>query len=168
MSHAHHSRPLCHSRRARPSRGRHANRIGQPHASGGPRERARVVARLIAAAQALPTDPNVAALLLDGALSQMLALWAQQAHLDLLGPRQALAALDICAPAIAGRVRLALLAQQPEARLAHCWALLDLLTTRPTVARPCAARSSHRLSDQITTRKADPSVSRKDGESHVS
>jgi hypothetical protein len=148
--------------------GRHANHIGQPHASAGPRERARVVARLIAAAQALPADPNAAALLLDGALSQILALWAQQAHVDLPGPRQTLAALDICAPAIAGRVRLALQAQQPEARLAHCWALLDLLTTWPTVARPYTARSPHRLSDQITTRNADPSAARKDGESHVS
>jgi len=148
--------------------GRHASHIGQPHANAGPRERAGVVARLIAAAHALPADPDAAALLLDGALSQMLALWAQQAHVDLPGPRQALAALDDCAPAIAGRLRLALQAQQPEARLAHCWALLELLTTCPTVARPYTARSLHQLSDQITTPNAEPSASRKDGESHVS
>ncbi len=119
--------------------GRHANHIGQPHVSAGPRERARVVARLIAAEQALSADPNAAALLLDGALSQMLALWAQQARVALPDVRQALAALDACAPAIAGRVRLALQAAAPEARLAHCWALLDLLTAWPTATHPSTA-----------------------------
>jgi hypothetical protein len=136
--------------------------------NAGARERARVVARLIAAAQALPANRDVAALLLDGALSQMLAQWAQQARVGPLDLHQALAALDDGAPAIAGRVRLALQAQRPEARLAHCWALLDLLTTWPTAAHPGATRSSHRMSDQITTRYADPSAARKDGESHVS
>ena len=112
-------------------------------------------------------NPDVAALLLDGVLSQMLALWAQQAHVGPLDPPEALAALDDCAPAIAGRVRLALQAQQPEARLAHCWALLDLFTARPTTAHTHVMRSSYRLSDQITERDADFSASRKDGESHV-
>ena len=95
-------------------------------------ERARIVANLIAASQALAADPDAAALLLDGALAHLLDLWAQQARLPASDRRQALAALDAQAPALAWRVRLALQAHQPEARLAHCWALLDLLTMSTT------------------------------------
>jgi hypothetical protein len=99
------------------------------------RERARIVAQLIAASQALVADPDVAALLLDGALAQLLDLWARQAHLPSLDRRHALDALEAQAPAAAWRVRLALQAQQPKARLAHCWALLDLLTQLTTTTR---------------------------------
>jgi hypothetical protein len=95
-------------------------------------ERARVVADLLAASQALAADPDAAALLLDGSLAHLLDLWAQQARLPASDRRQALAALDAQAPALAWRVRLALQAHQPEARLAHCWALLDLLSISTT------------------------------------
>jgi hypothetical protein len=98
-------------------------------------ERARIVASLIAASQALAADPDAAVLLLDGALAHLLDLWAQQARLPASDRRQALAALDAQAPALAWRVRLALQAHQPEARLAHCWALLELLTLSTTTRR---------------------------------
>lgn len=98
-------------------------------------ERARIVVRLAAASHALAERPDVAALLLDGALIDMLNVWAQAA----LGParedirdRQRLAdaldALDQRAPVLSGRLRLALQAHDPAARLAHCRTLLDLLT----------------------------------------
>jgi hypothetical protein len=105
-------------------------------------ERARVVASLIAASQALAADPDAAALLLDGALAHLIDLWAQQARLPASDRRQPLAALDAQAPALAWRVRLALQAHQPEARLAHCWALLDLLTMSTThhMKRPSPAK----------------------------
>lgn len=92
--------------------------------------RVRVVARLIAAERALPAAPDLAALRLDGALGELLAICAPGAD--------SLEALERRAPALAWRLRLALQAPDVAARLAHCWALLDLLTlptTSPTRAQ---------------------------------
>lgn len=134
--HARHS--LRHAPRIVSRRIRHP----QPrHECASQRERARVVAHLIAASQALVADPDAAALLLDGALGQLLDLWARQAHLPSLDRRNALDALEAQAPAVAWRVRLALQAQQPDARLAHCWALLDLLTTTTIHPRSAAPQA---------------------------
>lgn len=103
---------------------------------GGPAgERAQVVSRLLAASQALPAQPDAAILLLDGALSDLLDLWAHRERLPERRGAAALAALDAHAPAIAARLRLALQAYNPEARLAHCWALLDALTPPPDPTR---------------------------------
>lgn len=144
----------------------------RPRQKGAPQgERARIVARLIAAERVLPADPDRAALLLDGALAQLLDLWASDKRLSL---PDALGALEVVAPAIAWRVRLALQAHEPSARLAHCWALLDLLTatTRRQHAataasysanQPRQARLSGASSDSRTTR-----TTRTNGASHVS
>lgn len=134
MSHPSSSRPHArHSlRRAPRIVSHHIRRLQPRHEREAQRERARVVAHLIAASQALVADPDAAALLLDGALGQLLDLWARQAHLPSLDRRLALDALEAQAPAVAWRVRLALQAQRPEARLEHCWALLDLITTTTT------------------------------------
>lgn len=86
--------------------------------------RAHIVARLIAAERALPAAPDLAALHLDGILSDLLAISAPGAA--------TLEKLERRAPALAWRLRLALQAPDAAARLAHCWALLDLLTQPPT------------------------------------
>jgi hypothetical protein len=135
-------------------------------------ERARVVASLIAASQALAADPDAAALLLDGALAHLIDLWAQQARLPASDRRQALAALDAQAPALAWRVRLALQAHQPEARLAHCWALLDLLTMSTThhMKRPSPAKRGRGWGwgPIPSLHLVDHNHSRTNGASHVS
>ncbi|HZC05241.1 MAG TPA: hypothetical protein VE338_06340 [Ktedonobacterales bacterium] len=115
-------------------------------------ERARIVARLAAASQALAEHPDDAALLLDGAIGEMLDCWARAADALPLhrscDMRLALEALDERAPAVSARARLALQAHNPAARLAHCWALLDALTTSGGAAhaasfayRPAAAHA---------------------------
>ncbi len=97
--------------------------------------RASVIADLIRAQHSLPYDPDLAALYLDGALRSLLALVAIQPGNNALPDvqsllaldHQSLLALDHQRPHIARRMRLALRAPHAEARLAHCWALLDLL-----------------------------------------
>ena len=89
--------------------------------------RASVIADLIRAQHSLPYDPDLAALYLDGALRSLLALVAIQPGNNALPDVQSLLALDHQRPHIARRMRLALRAPHAEARLAHCWALLDLL-----------------------------------------
>lgn len=105
--------------------------------------RAQLVASLIAAESALPANPDGAALLLDGALHQFVERWATPRRQRLPSAREALSlpdalqALDAEAPAVAWRLRLALQAHAPEARLVHCWSLLDMLTQpAETGARP--------------------------------
>jgi len=63
-------------------------------------------------------------------------------------------------------VRLALQAQQPEARLAHCWALLDLLTTTTTTIHPRSAAPRARANP--TRYYVNPMRFRTNGASHVS
>ena len=141
MSHPSNSRQHAgHGLRRAPCIALHRKRHLQPrHERASQRERARIVAQLMAASQAQGADPDAAALLLDGALAHLLDYWARQARLPSLDRRQALDALEAQAPAAAWRVRLALQAQRPEARLEHCWALLDLLTTTTTINPHSAA-----------------------------
>jgi hypothetical protein len=97
--------------------------------------RASVIADLMRAQRALLHDPDLAALYLDGALRQLLALVAIQ-----IGGSQAasqalsLRALDHLRPHLARRLRLALRAPHVEARLAHCWALIELLNADAALA----------------------------------
>lgn len=128
------------------------------------RQRAQIAARLIAASRALPMAPDAALLLLDGALNDMLDHWAHRAGLHIGGGADRLAALDERAPAIAGRLRLALQAHHPEARLAHCWALLDLLTRTETTRQ----RRRRTGEDAMRVQSAYPCLSRKDSQFHVS
>lgn len=141
--------------------GAHKRNAAQ-HASARSK-RAQIIAQLIAASQALAAEPDAATLLLDGALSQMLDHWARRARIHLADKRHALNILEEHAPAIAWRLRMALQAQNPEARLAHCWALLDLLTTPTTSTRRDNTPAAH-------SRHANtlPLEGRKDTQSHVS
>lgn len=139
---------------------RHSDARGVHSAS----QRAQIVARLIAASQALPAHPDAAVLLLDGALNDMLALWARRARLQEYRGAAALAALDERAPDIAARLRLALQAHNPEARLAHCWALLDALTHPSTTIQ----RSHNHTRNDTYVLNVHPFRSRKASRFHVS
>jgi hypothetical protein len=168
-----------HASNARPS-GRHPARIAliRSHRHGARQraallddrasDRARISASLLAASHALVSDPDAAALLLDGALSQMLELWARRAHIHLSDRSQALSALDDRAPAIAWRLRLALQAHHPEARLAHCWAMLDLLTGQTAPHEEGGARIARSALDHNDYRNDYRMTRRKGGQSHVS
>lgn len=131
-------------------------------------DRERIVAILSAASRVLLTNPDAVALLLDGALSQMLALWAQAAHIRLRDRSQALGLLDAAAPAIAWRLRLALQAHAPEARLGHCWALLELLTHQTAPDRADGAYISRISYGSDNPGVAQDDACRKDRQSHVS
>ena len=89
--------------------------------------RASVIADLIRAQRALPDDPDLAALHLDGALRSVLALVASHDNSHAPSYALSLLALDHQRPHLARRLRLALRAPHVEARLAHCWALIELL-----------------------------------------
>lgn len=89
--------------------------------------RAAVIAELVRAQRALPYDPDLAALHLDGALRSLLALVAGQDNSRAPSFAPSLLALDHQRPHLARRLRLALRAPHVEARLAHCWALIELL-----------------------------------------
>lgn len=134
------------------------------HSGASPSQRAQIIARLIAASRALPAHPDAAALLLDGALSDMLDHWAGNALPSGARGGEALAALDERAPAIAWRLRLALQAYNPEARLAHCWALLDLLTQPITIPR----RAPHATDNPTYALNVHLRQPRKDNQFHVS
>lgn len=73
-------------------------------------------------------DPDLAALHLDGALRELLALAAERYGANSAHPDAALLDLDRREPLLAQRFRLALRAPSPEARLIHCWSLLDSLS----------------------------------------
>lgn len=101
-----------------------------PARDGGRAEsaEARVIgARLRAAARVLPEDSDAAALLLDGAIAAIAALWLARAGLDV--PVQALqpVLVDRGDPLFGLRLRLALRAPSVEARLAYCRELLRLI-----------------------------------------
>jgi len=99
---------------------------------------------LLLAERLLARDPDAAALLLDGAPRRIVVSWlALRAAPAALGAAGAaaheepsadlLAQVERIAPAVAWRLRLALRAPHPEARLAHCWALLRAaLASTPT------------------------------------
>lgn len=94
----------------------------------------------------------------------MLDHWARGALPNRARGAEALAALDERAPAIAWRLRLALQAHNPEARLAHCWALLDLLTQPSTTSQ----HSQHATDYPMYTLNAHQLRPRKDNQFHVS
>ena len=175
MPKRHHPAHRCHPRpRALPSHAR-AHYSSARQVDPRLRERANIVARLAAASQALPDRPDIAALLLDGALNDMLAVWLPPAPLaardemrytmrDARSLANALDALDQRAPAISARLRLAAQAHDLAARLAHCWALLDLLTTEtaPTTSRAHIYSLLHEpIAMSITNKRRSPD--RKDG-----
>lgn len=110
----------------------------------------------------MPADPVASALLLDGALDLMLDYWASSAGLRIGEGAEALSIVEGHAPAVAWRLRLALQAPSPDARLAHAWALLDLLTS-PIETAP---RTALERNTSLTNRHR--SQSRKDDQSHVS
>ena len=87
-----------------------------------------IVADLERAQRALRDDPDLAALYLDGALRELLALAACPGGVYPPQPRAALYDLERSRPLLAQRIRLALRAPNVEARLVHCWSLLDLLS----------------------------------------
>ncbi len=89
--------------------------------------RASVISDLMRAQRALPHDSDLAALYLDGALRKLMALAGEQASDFAPQNAESLFALDHQRPGIARRLRLALRAPHAEARLAHCWALIELL-----------------------------------------
>lgn len=79
--------------------------------------------RLCRAEVALDADPDLAALILDGVLGELVAILA--------GPEangsEALGEIERGAPLVAMRLRLALRAPSPRARLDHCRALCEIL-----------------------------------------
>ncbi len=101
---------------------------------------ASVIDDLKRAERAGPYDPDLAALYLDGALRELVALFVGKLGGDALSDAQSLLALDHQRPDIARPMRLALRAPHVEARLAHCWALLDLLNA--DAAPACAPHES--------------------------
>ncbi len=102
--------------------------------------REQIVARLVAAQHHIASNPIAAALVLDGALADILSAWAQQAGIQANSRDVILDALEARAPRVMAHVRLALMAHEPEARLAHCWAMLDALTTTPRMTKHYAMR----------------------------
>ena len=115
-------------------------------------QRALIVARLIAAERALQEAPDLAALRLEGILRDILHHWSLNAA-DAPGDDIAVfQRLEERAPAVAWRLRLALQAPSVAAKLAHCWALLELLTNSNTTTRTAIHASIHN-SEQRQTRK---------------
>jgi hypothetical protein len=113
----------------RPYTYRHPARV----ASAPSRDRAHIAHALLAASHVQAHDPDAAALLLDGVLGDLIDLWARSAAPAVVADRAAaLRAMDAAVPSVAWRIRIALRSRAPEARLAHCWAILEALTTAPT------------------------------------
>ncbi len=127
-------------------------------------QRARIVARLIAAERALPEAPALAALRLDGIFRDLLHHWTPDAA-DAPGEDiAALQRLEERAPAVAWRLRLALQAPSVAAKLAHCWALLELLTSPKTTTQTTLHAPRHGASN----RDNEQLHARKDNTRHVS
>jgi hypothetical protein len=107
----------------------HQNQPSSSDAGG-----ASVIADLMRAERALPDDPDLAALHLDGALRSLLALVAGRDNSYAPSFAPSLLALDHQQPHLARRLRLALRAPHVEARLVHCWALIELLNAEAAPA----------------------------------
>lgn len=110
--------------------------INQPHHIREVVEPGSVVADALRAESLLASDPDAAALALDGAMRALLDQIADIAPDAHLAPEALLQRLDEFAPDVARRFRLALRAPHVEARIAHLWALIDLVSGR---AVPIAA-----------------------------
>lgn len=126
------------SRRRRMLSSLRHRRLRGLHAEQSDRER--VVAKLLLAERRLSVDAFGASLLLDGVLADLLACWASSAGIAPADSIAALDAMDVVAPVVAARVRLALQAHDAAARLAHYWIVLDLLTDSTTAVALNAQR----------------------------
>jgi hypothetical protein len=127
-----------------------------PNARDGNRQDDAVLLRvalardLLLAERLLPRDPDAAALLLDGAPRRIVVSWLALRGAPYMADHAAgdapsddlLAQVERVAPPVAWRLRLALRAPHAEARLAHCWALLQAALTTTT---PCGADGAHAL-----------------------
>lgn len=115
-------------------------------------QRARIVAQLIAAERALPNAPDLAAVRLDGILSELLHLWSYSASNAPGDDASALQRLDECAPVAAWRLRQALQAPSIAVKIAHCWALLEALTDPKATHQTAIHNSSHHQARKDSTR----------------
>jgi hypothetical protein len=102
-------------------------------------------ARLDAAAALLPADPDAAALVLEGALHELIVHWYARQGLRPPAPERLLADLAERDELLALRLRLALRAPDVAARLGHLRALIRLLDAEvpgssPPAPSPCGAR----------------------------
>ncbi|HLY31829.1 MAG TPA: hypothetical protein VKQ36_12440 [Ktedonobacterales bacterium] len=86
--------------------------------------RAALMYELLQAEAQLRSDPDGAALRLDGALRRIAEGWFVARGLLCPPEHELLPRLDAIAPAVSGRLRLALHAPNAPARLIHCRALL--------------------------------------------
>jgi hypothetical protein len=89
--------------------------------------RARFAHELVAAAEAIERDPDAAAFALDGMPWRMLCAWYVAGGWPPLVAGELLRDLEGRAPELAWRVRLALRAPDPAARLAHARLVLKAL-----------------------------------------
>jgi hypothetical protein len=126
--------------------------------------RARIVARLIAAERALPAAPDLAALRLDGVMGDLLCHLPHDVANGQSDDIDALQRLEERAPAVAWRLRLALQAPNVAAKLAHCWALLELLTSSNTTTQT----DTHAPPHGAPIHNNEPHQARKDNTRHVS
>jgi hypothetical protein len=122
--------------------------------SRGMAERERALGALLDdAVRALADDPDVAGLLLDGALSQIVARWYTRRRLMEPDARGRLADLARRDAPFAWRLRLALRASDPAARLEHARHLLRALDERdPADAR--RANDANEMNDEVIARAA--------------
>jgi hypothetical protein len=120
-------------------------------------ERERALGALLDdAMRALADDPDVAGLLLDGVLSQIVAHWYARRRLMEPGAPDRLADLARCDAPFAWRLRLALRAPDPAARLEHACHLLRALDERdPADARHANdANDANDVNNEVIARAA--------------
>lgn len=127
-----------HASRAERPAGRRRLALLAPHPA--PDE---LAARLDEAAALLPADPESAALLLEGALHELIAGWYARQALPVPPPARLLADLAPRDALLALRLRLALAAPDVAARLAHLRALAHLLDPVHQPAVPISVRRLH-------------------------
>lgn len=126
---------LAYSDEAYPdSRSRPARR-----ASGASGAAGALACRLAEAAALLEAQPDDAALLLDGLLAVIVDAWLRERRLVPGDAADALRLIERDEPLFGMRLRLALRAPDPGARLEHCAALLALLPAERGQPSPAAA-----------------------------
>ncbi|HLZ22908.1 MAG TPA: hypothetical protein VKQ30_12370 [Ktedonobacterales bacterium] len=82
------------------------------------------------AGRLIESQPDEAALLLDGLLNRIVHEWEQGKPLEAAVPGGMVARIEREAPLVSWRLRLALRAPDAQARLAHCRALIELVDER--------------------------------------
>lgn len=95
------------------------------HASLAFVERLHCVERLLA------DEPDAAALVLDGALWALVRFACERAGRAAPDAEAVFESLAELAPPVCWRLRLALRAPNPHARLVHVWALMDAISAMP-------------------------------------